>query len=182
MTGLLLVCYAGIQQNYRQSLNDPQIQMAEDAAAALNSGVPLNQIVPIGSVARVNIAQSLAPWIAVYDTAGTPLASEGVLDGSPAQPPASVFTNLWDGEAEGFAKETRFSWQPEPGVRQALVIVRFNPKEGLRGFVVAGRNMREVEDRIAKLGSMFFLGWMLLMAATVFAKILEFYFSRNQRI
>ena len=31
-TGMCLLVYATVQQNYRQSLNDPQIQMAEDAA------------------------------------------------------------------------------------------------------------------------------------------------------
>ena len=32
------ICYVAVQQTLRQSANDPQIQMAEDAAAALAKG------------------------------------------------------------------------------------------------------------------------------------------------
>src|SRR5579863_1835709 len=81
-TGILLICYTGIQQNYRQPLNDPQIQMAEDATTALDSGTSVNQIVPVGSVGTVDLAKSLAPWIGVYDMNGKALVSSGTLDGA----------------------------------------------------------------------------------------------------
>ncbi len=167
VSGLCLITYAAVQQNYRQSLNDPQIQMAEDAAYALAHGAVPADIVPHGQQ-MVDIAQSLAPWIGVYDIAGKPLESSGVLENAPPQPPQGVFdTSTWMDDTEDYPKETPFTWQPQNNVRQALVIVRFDPPEGLRGFVVAGRNMREVEDRIGSLGHMMLVAWFLGLVGTL---------------
>jgi len=190
-TGILLVAYAGIQQNYRQSLNDPQIQMAEDAAFELSAGVPATTIVPIPQLDVSNttgrltplLDKSLVPWIAIYDEAGKPITTSAILDDAMPQPPLGVFQDTKNGLplivghhlTTGYPpNENRVTWQPEPGVRQALIVV-WIPET--KQFVVAGRNMREVEERIGKLGEMFFLGWLVLMAATLFAKILEKYFA-----
>lgn len=182
-TGILLVCYAGIQQNYRQSLNDPQIQMAEDAADAIDSGVPINQIVPIGSVGSINILTSLAPWMGVYDASGKVLVSSGTLVGEIPQPPKGVFDDTRSGLPSIVGhhltlniptNENRVSWQPNPILRQAIVVV-YVPRTNQ--FVVVGRNMREVENRIGNLSTMFFLGWLALMAATLSAKGIEWYFN-----
>ena len=59
--------YATVQQSYRMDANDPQIQMAEDTARALESGQPASSLVPSG---KVDIAQSLAPYLIIYDTNG----------------------------------------------------------------------------------------------------------------
>ena len=72
IVGLCGLVYVAVQQDYRQSLNDPQIQMAEDAAAPLNAGAAPASLVTRGTT-PINIAASLAPWIAVYDESGTPL-------------------------------------------------------------------------------------------------------------
>src|SRR5690349_14534601 len=64
--------YVQVQQVLRSAANDPQVQIAEDAAAALDAGrTPLSVV----SGPAVDIGRSLAPWIAVYDTAGAVLAS-----------------------------------------------------------------------------------------------------------
>lgn len=179
-TGILLVCYAGIQQNYRQSLNDPQIQMAEDGAAILRGGGVPAQLVD--RTIPKDIGGSLAPWLAVYDASGTPLEADAVLDNAPPRPPAGIFDVTRKGLPPivghhltiGYpSNENRLSWQPSPGVRQAIVIVWVPEKQQ---FVVAGRNMREVESRTRNLGMTFFLGWLALMVATLFAKALERYF------
>ena len=47
--------YAAVQQDYRQSANDPQIAMAEDAANALKGGD-----VPASVVPRKPVLQPLA--------------------------------------------------------------------------------------------------------------------------
>lgn len=183
VTGVLLIVYAGIQQNYRQTLNDPQIQMAEDAAQAIRSDVSLNQIVPVGSVGTVDLATSLAPWIGVYDAEGNALVSSGTLDGAPPKPPKGVFDATKNGlppivghhlTVDFPANENRISWQPASDVRQAIIVV-YVPQT--KQFVVAGRSMREVEEREEKLGAIIFLGWLLLMAATLFAKILAYRFA-----
>ena len=55
-------------------------------------------------------------------------------------------------------KETRFSWQPQPDVREAVVLLQAD-----NGYLVAaGRNMREVENRI----TLFTKGAALLWGAT----------------
>jgi hypothetical protein len=154
ITGCFAFTFAAMQQNYRQSLNDPQIQMAEDAVAAITSGKEIDQVVPIGTV---DISSSLAPWMAVYNATGVPLLSSGELNGAPPQLPPGVFaTSTWTGLFIGHhlntapPDEDHFTWQPSPAVRQAVVLIYFNSPNGI-GYVAAGRNMWEGEDHIRVL-------------------------------
>lgn len=78
ITGLVGLCYVAVQQDIRQSANDPQIQMAEDTAAKLADGQSIQNVVPSE---KVDIAKSLAPYIIVFDATGKPLASSAQLDG-----------------------------------------------------------------------------------------------------
>jgi hypothetical protein len=126
--------YLAVQQSLRQGANDPQIQMAEDAAAASQSGTPVR--VPSGTV---NIAESLAPYIVVFDAAGNPVAGNGRLSEALPHLPPGVFSYV------GKYGEDRFTWQPAPGVREAVVVDRLTG--GSVGFVMAGRSLREVEIR-----------------------------------
>jgi hypothetical protein len=160
------VIYGTVQQNYRQTLNDPQIQIAEDTSAELSSGASTSSVVP---QAKINIAQSLAPWVAVYDVNGNVIASDGVLNGSMPQPPKGVFTDL--ANAINQTGENRLTWQPASGVRQAIVVIQI--QNG--GFVVAGRNMREVEGREQDLGLIICIGWLSTIAATFIAQGLALY-------
>ncbi|MDE2213388.1 MAG: hypothetical protein KGJ34_02565 [Patescibacteria group bacterium] len=172
VTGLCLLVYTSVQQNYRQSLNDPQIQMAEDAAAMLEEGASVSSVVPQGTV---DIAQSLAPWISVYTASGTPAASSGLLGGSLPLFPQGVFdTSSWGALIIGHhlnaapENENRFSWQPQDNVREAVVLVYYSSSKG-SGYVAAGRNMREVEDRESTLSQLVFLAWIAILAATFLA-------------
>ena len=154
LTGMLAFAYWAVQQNYRQSLNDPQIQMAEDAAATLDAGAAPASIVTRG-VPLVDISTSLAPWVAVFDASGTPLESSASLGNLPLALPAGVFdVSTWKrvyaeyGIAMTIPKsETRFTWQPQIDVRQAVVLVRASNGT----FVAAGRSMREAENRVSVL-------------------------------
>lgn len=176
-----LVCglvYVTVQQNYRQSLNDPQIQMAEDAAAELSSGKEIDEVVPTNIV---DMTSSLSPWLAVYTNTGVPLLSSGKLNGELPQLPPGVFsTSTWKGYAEDrFSMqvppdETRFTWQPASNVRQAVVLVHFDSANGI-GFVAAGRNMREVENREGVLVLMSGIGWVVTMVATFATQALAEY-------
>ncbi len=136
MSGLL---YAVVQQNYRTSLNDPQIQISEDIAAGLSEGRSLNQFNQ-----QVDISKSLASFIIVYDDTGKPVASSGALDGKVPVPPNGVL------EYTRQHKEDRISWEPKPGVRSAIVINRFATDKA-SGFVLVGRSMKEVEARQSRL-------------------------------
>ncbi len=130
-----------VQQNYRSGLNDPQIQMAEDGVTALVSGKVPADIVPRSDL--FDMGKSLAPWIAVYDSSGTPLESSAYLNDAPPKPPIGIFE---------YAEKTGrniITWQPDAQTRIALAV--FPVDNGSGYFVVAGRNMREVEAREHKL-------------------------------
>lgn len=129
--------YLSMQQLLRQSVNDPQIQMAEDAAAALSAGKAMAEVIPAD---QVEISTSLAPFLMVFDDSGKLLVGNALLDGRVPQYPSGVFEYV---RQRG---EDRVTWQPRTGVRQATVVTRFNGAAG-SGFVVAGRSLRESENR-----------------------------------
>lgn len=157
ITGMCLLVYATVQQNYRQSLNDPQIQLAEDTARIVAAGVPASVLIADGG--KIDIDASLSPWLVMYDAQGAPLASSALLNNTVPQIPAGVFDTA---RAKG---ENRITWQPEPGVREAIVVVA----AGEKGFAVAGRNMREVEARESSLSLFVFAAWAAIMLATLAA-------------
>ena len=133
-------------QVIRLEANDPQVQLAEDTAQRLSGGADAKLLLPAASV---DIARSLAPFVAIYDADEKPLASTGSLDGAPPKLPAGVLAHAL---REG---GHRLSWQPRPGVRQALVIV---PVKG-GGYVVAGRSLREAEQRKRQVLHLSLLLW-----------------------
>ena len=149
MCGLV---YATVQQNYRLSLNDPQVQMAGDVARQFQNG-----IVPasLTSVQKVDIIRSLSPYVVIYDENLRPVAGSGELDGLVPMPPLGVF------ETARINGENRLTWQPRPDVRSAIDVVHVGGGKG--GFVLSGRNMREVESREAKLFATISFAWLVTL-------------------
>lgn len=142
MTGTF---YAAVQQNYRLSANDPQIQIAQDVAAALTSGqAPPEAVVP--PTPTTEIIPSLSTFVAIYSATGTPIGSSASLDGKLPVLPVGVFDF-----AQKFG-ENRFTWQPKPGARFAAIVVYFSGKSS--GYVMAARSLREVELREKQLAIM----------------------------
>ncbi len=156
---ITLLCgliYTSVQQNYRQTANDPQIQLAEDGAVQIAQGAVPGVILP-GTA--VDIAHSLAPFVIVYDESGSVLSSNGFLDGvTPA-------TNRGILEAARRHVENRVTWQPAPGVRIAAVVTHVQGGPG--GFVLAGRSLREVEHRELSLLLSVCAAWIVMLAGTV---------------
>jgi hypothetical protein len=148
-TALCLLLYLVSQQIWRQLANDPQLQMARDAAAELAGGLPPEAVVPR---TPVDMAHSLAPFVMVLSDTGAVLASNGRLDGQPRTIPGGVLDYVRT------HTEERVTWQPERGVRIAAVVVR-NPLPPT-GFVVAGRSLDETQDRIAQFGRLIAVGWL----------------------
>jgi hypothetical protein len=144
---VFLTIYVAVQQNYRQSANDPQIQMAEDAVASLDNGGAFQSVIlPM----RVDIATSLSVFTTVFNDAGQPIGSSGYLQGGMPTLPPGVFDYV---RSKG---ESRFTWQPEKGVRDAVVVTKYSG-----GFVMVGRSIREVEKREEALFSEVFAGWIV---------------------
>lgn len=168
VTGLSGLLYAAVQQDLRQSANDPQIQMAEDTAAKLADGQQVQNVVP---TEKVDIANSLAPYIIIFDATGKPIASSVQLDGQTPTVPSGVFDYV---RQNG---EDRITWQPQSGVRSAIVVTQFkgpNP-----GFVLAGRSLREVEIREDNIMHLILLGWLAILIVTLLATALLFRLLRT---
>jgi hypothetical protein len=162
-TGLSGLLFTTVQQDIRQSADDPQIQLAEDAAAKLANGQSAQNVVPSE---QVDIAQSLTPFLIVFDSTGKPLASSARLNGQIPIIPPGVFDYV---RQNG---EDRITWQPQPGVRNAIVVTQFqgpNP-----GFVLAGRSLREVEIREDNILHLVLLGWIGLLLVTFLATVIFF--------
>jgi hypothetical protein len=156
--GLCGLVYLTIQQSLRMGANDPQIQVAEDAAGALNGGASLYSVVP---ATKVELATSLAPFIIVFDDSGKVLVSSATLHGSVPVYPSGVLDYT---RQHG---EDRVTWQPENGVRMATVVVRYD-----KGFVLAGRSLREVEIRESNIEKICGVAMLVIWAATFFIIVL----------
>ena len=156
-TGLAGLVYLVAQQDGRWHANEPQVQLAEDAAARLDvGGRPADQV---GS-AQVDIARSLAPFVVVYGPTGSVLATDGTLDGqSPEVPPGVLDSARTSGR-------NAVTWQPRDGVRIATVTV---PWSG--GTVLAGRSLRLVEDEASRLELVVGAGWLATVAALAVAAL-----------
>jgi hypothetical protein len=160
-----------VQQSLRSGANDPQIQMAEDLAQALASQQSTQPVLPEG---QVDIATSLAPYIILFDAQGNPTDSNARLHGEiPHLPPGVTEYTRQHGQ-------DRITWQPEPGVRSATVIVAV--EQGKGGFVLAGRSLREVEIRERQLDIQVLFGWLTGLLASLFViVVLELFpFTRSR--
>jgi hypothetical protein len=132
---MALLVYVAVHQTIRRGADQPQVQLAEDAAHAFETGGDTSLL----PHARVALEASLAPFVNLYDADGAPLSGNGRLRGALLAPPRGIFaTARTDGES-------RVTLMPERGVRIAAVVRPI--RGGLGGFVVAGRSMREIEQQ-----------------------------------
>jgi hypothetical protein len=153
-TALVGFTYLAVQQSYRNGADEPQTQLAEDAAAKLDAGAAVSDVVASGSV---NIATSLSPFVIVYGPSNMVLEGSGVLQGDQPVPPAGVL------DTARSAGVNRVTWQPSPGIRVASVSVA--TKDGR--VVLAGRSLREAERHVDDLGKIALLAWTVTILATL---------------
>jgi hypothetical protein len=154
---VILTAFIGgaVQQNYRQSANDPQIQLAEDTARVVNAGSPPVGLVP---TQRVDREQSLAPFVIIVNNQLHILATNAASGSDSLLPPSGVFDNA---RAHG---EQRLTWQTAQGVRYATVVTPTT-----HGYVVAARSLKEVEAREHWLTVMDGLALLGLLTLTLIA-------------
>ena len=156
VTALSALTYLAVQQSYRNGLDDPQVQLAQDGAARLDAGALPTSLV--GS-STIEVQDSLAPFVAVFGADDALLTSGATIAAMPLKPPAGVLATARS------AGRDRVTWQPRPGVR--IATVSFAAKDGR--VVVAGRNMREVEARIDDLTKITALAWVAALVAVLVA-------------
>jgi len=147
---ILALVYLSVQQTYRMGANDPQIQLAQDMAAGLSAGRLADIDLKEDSL---DISQSLGVFTLLLSPSGQPVRSNGFLHGAIPRIPAGVLDFV---NRNG---DNRISWQPEPGVRVALVVEKVSTPA--IGFVAVGRSLQEVEIREKNLGQMVFIGWLI---------------------
>jgi len=157
VTIVLGFAYLADQQILRLGANDPQIQLARDAAAALGRGASAPAIVASG--AQIDVAESLSPFIMIFSDKGSILQSSGMLNGKPPVPPRGIFNYMQTHD------EDTVTWQPAHGVRIAAVFIKVKGRAS--GYVLAGRSLTEVEKREDILLWQFFIAWILSVAAII---------------
>jgi hypothetical protein len=153
---LSLMIYVSVQQAYRSGANDPQIQLAEDAARALSAG----EAADLPGTSSIDVANSLAVFHVTYDDQGRPVSGTARLNGALPSLPAGVLDYVRSN------RQTIISWQPQTGVRSAIVVRRVNGVHP--GFIMVGRSLREVERRVNRLIGMLLLG----MGGALFGSLL----------
>ena len=170
VTAICVLIYLSVQQSYRQTANDPQLQISQDLASLLSDGRDPAPVVP---ASNIDIADSLATFVIVYDNSGKPIVSSAGLHGQIPVPPAGVFENTKD------MRQNRLTWQPVFGVRIAAVLTRYEgPKPG---YVLAGRSLREAERRIQMLGRQVGFLWLAALFTSLVATIIFYPSPKRER-
>lgn len=161
VTALCGLVYVVGQQNLRQAANDPQIQISEDLAGQLGQKkLPTPQT----AIEIIDISKSLSPFVIVYDDRGQAIASTARLNGKVPTLPKGVL------EYTKVHKQDRITWEPQKGIRHAIVVTRV--ENGIKGYVLAGRSLREVEKREDMLLQQVGLSWIIILAVSLVAKIM----------
>jgi hypothetical protein len=164
-----------VQQNYRSNANDPQIQIVQDSLADLIQVPDLAELA--SAFGKTDASQTLAPFLIVYDESGKAVAGNGYINDQLPTPSAGTF-------AEAKRKsESRFTWEPQKGLRFAAVLKPFEGQQ--KGFILAARNLREIEKRELMLAIGMGIAWvvsMLLSLAWCFflAKWLNKHFASHE--
>ena len=159
--GLILTLMGGaaaatFQGMLRRGADQPQIQMADSYASKIAAGAQPERVIP---PSRVDLQQSLEPFVIFYNDQGVPITAGGYLNQTIPTPPDGVFNYV---RAHG---HDRITWQPQPGVRIAAIFRRVDGSNP--GFVLAGRSLRAVEEEEDLFYHMVFLGWFILVVLLV---------------
>jgi hypothetical protein len=168
VTGICLLVYAAVQQQYRTAANDPQIQVARDIMMKLKQNTPAGSVVPADTI---DPEQSLISFVQVYGANNNLLASNGYIGSQAPAVPAGV---LEKARQDG---EYMVTWQPTSMARIASVVTYTGGRQG--SYVVVGRSLLEVEKRESALLKMVFVCWVCCMGVICAHGALQAYLSRK---
>jgi hypothetical protein len=153
IVGVAGLVYVAVQQSYRTSANDPQIQLAQDARTALQNGATPASLV---TAHQVDLATSLSPYMIIYDAQGNVVASSATLNGTSPSVPPGVLTSAKNRDVN------LVTWQPVSGVRSAVAVVAYP-----NGYVLAGRSLKYIEERESGTETIAGLAALALLAASL---------------
>lgn len=160
-TFILGTMYVVAHQVLRQSANDPQIQMAEDWAASIVQGDEPGSL-HLGNF--IDPSKSYQPFGIIYDQDGL-IVNSSVAAPTNMLQPDGVFTTVDNAPNN----EARYTWQPATGDRYAAVLKRANLQDGTSYYVLAGRNLKLVEERESRVMWLTFIGLVITLVATFVA-------------
>jgi hypothetical protein len=158
------------QQVLRQQANDPQLELAGNLAVRLEHGASPSTLIPSE---QIDMDSSLSSFVIAYDEQGRVLASSGQLQGSVPALPQGIFNYV---RKHG---EDRVTWAPQPGVRIASIVRHVAGPSG--GFVLAGRNLREVEFRKDLTLKLAIVVWIAMLGTIATGTFLFGWFNRTQK-
>lgn len=149
---LILCITLLVQQSYRHAANDPQLMVADFLASHPDKPVPPD---------TVDLERSLSVFAMRCDAEKHLLVSDALLHGKVPEIP--------DGVLDYALKQGKdvVSWQPEAGVRIALVVQR--AEDG--SLVAVGRSLQTAEERESQVyatGGIFWTGMALLIMLSWF--------------
>src|SRR5579863_8599259 len=106
-TILCLLVYASVQQGYRTSANDPQIQLASEIKNHLEQSRSIENIFPADTI---DLAKSLGVFAVLYDHDARVVRSSGSLNNKNPVLPAGVFDHVKINDQDWV------TWQPQKNV------------------------------------------------------------------
>lgn len=124
--GGLVTLYVVVQQDGRHAVEDAPRALLSSGATASGAG----------QQDQLDLEHYLGTFWVSYDAAGRPTAGDGYLGGRLAQVPRGV---LETAQATG---EDAVSWEPQPGLRFAIVAQPLGT-----GVIVAGQSLQRTEQR-----------------------------------
>lgn len=177
-TVILWAGYLVNQQTNRMAANDPQIAIVSDAAEALLHNITIKDFV---GTHTIDMGRSLDVFVMVYDEKGALLASSGLLDGRVPVIPAGVLDYARTHD------DNRVTWQPASGVRIAAVAKYYSTGQASStaatvaksGFVVAGRNIGEIENRQSQLLLITLVAWVAMLVLPFLVLGFDILIERN---
>jgi hypothetical protein len=169
VTVLCGLIYVSVQQAHRSAANDPQLQIASDLKAAIENNRSITQYMANDST---ELSESLSVFKTIYNKNGDAIQSTGFLNGQLPGIPKGVFdfTNKNDKDV--------FTWQPQRGVRIAMVVKKINSPQ--IGFVAVGRSLKEAEKRESDLTMMVFVAWLVCVGIIAMHFLFSFFNKSNK--
>ena len=149
ITAIFLFGYVALEQSMRMSANDTQAEIARNVEQSLTEGTPYKLF---SSTHPVVIGESLTPYVVLYDMDRKPLSGNGMLGGNYPAPPKGTFDYLLTHH------EDRFTWEPRPGMREAVVALFHDGKNP--AYIIVGKSLLEVDKHIDQLSRLTLVLWL----------------------
>jgi|GEM_PF-1815001 len=156
-SALLMILAVAYQQVLRLDADRQPTHLVSAAETQLAQGQDTSTLLtaPHSEISSNIWLEGTAPFTAVYDAAGEPIAGDATLHGTLPQPPKGIFAYLRE---HGHHKVT---WQPELGIRVALVGQHLPDGR----FVLAGQSLIRSETREVQFHSLLLWIWAAMITA-----------------